>query len=345
MLKPTTVLVAGLLVLAPASSEAQRILAPRLDPGSPATLEPGERVSATVRFRTPERRKVRVLVRPLTDGRLTRGYAGSGSPTFPSGVGTAEGWFTVREAPVRVDAVRVQMVDAASGEVLSERIERVEYRFGPEPPAVRPQAPGRRLAEVQPARPQAVAEAPSRVRPELRIHELSPELLERLGRYRPPAWRLPEGPEGPPGGEDDDEPPPCFEVGIETLPCERVVSRNIAPGGDVEVRCANGTTRTTTTGGSEIYTAPDGRRCSLAVLYSTALPPAEPPEAIGDSEWAGQVNEWLGGVADRLLQRIQILVGPEGVENYRDLEDESTGDLYQKVDLRLAYLDRLMEHL
>lgn len=343
MLKTMTVLLAALVGAAPASVSAQRILDPRLDPPSPATLEPGDRVAATVRFRTPDGVTVRVFVRPLTEGAPTEEYAASASPRFAPGTGTAEGWFTVNRAPARVDAVRVQMVDAATGDVVGEHSVRVDYRFGSRPvvATVRPQA--REPGEVRRVQPERVTEAPARVRPQLEARKVSPELLAKLGRYRPPAWRLPQPPAEDEG--DGDGVPACFQAGVQTLPCDRVVSRHISAGGDVEVRCANGGTWTTTTEGSEIYTAPDGRRCSLAVLYSTALPPAEPPTAIGDSEWAGQVHAWLDGVGLRLLLRIQALVGTDGLENYQSFEEESAADLYQRVDLRLAYLDRLMEHL
>jgi hypothetical protein len=142
--------------------------------------------------------------------------------------------------------------------------------------------------------------------------------------------------------------PECLQVGIQTLRlrCDRVVSRHISPGGDVEVQCANGDTWTTTTEGREIYTAPDGRRCSPPrAKYATHLPRAEPPTGIGDSEWAGQVNAWLDEVAMELLKRIGALVGADGLENYQSFENESVLGLCQRVDRRLDYLDRLMEHL
>ena len=170
------------------------------------------------------------------------------------------------------------------------------------------------------------------------------ELLESHGRYRAPAEGLAQPPAEDEGEGKGDEVPECLQAGIQTQLCDWVVSRYISPGGDVEVHCANGATWTTITKWHEIYTAPDGRRCSLPMaMAATHLPRAEPPTS--DSEWAGEVNAWLDEVAMRLLQRIQALVGAGGLENYKFLENERAAGLYQRVELRLDYLDRLMEHL
>lgn len=195
---------------------------------------------------------------------------------------------------------------------------------------------------AQEMQPERVAEPPTRVRPQAEARKSSSELLESHGRYRAPELQLPQLPAKDEGGGD--EIPDCHQAGIQTQLCDRVVSRYISPGGDVEVHCANGATWTTITKWHEIYTAPDGRRCSLPMaIPATHLPRAEPPTS--DSEWAGQVNAWLDDVAMRLLQRIQALVGAGGLENYKFLENERAAGLYQRVEMRLDYLDRLMEHL
>lgn len=368
-MKRATILLTATILLGPGPLGGQggpSILEPHLDPEPPATLEPGNRVEARVRVLVPDGRDVRVFIRPLTDDALTDGYAASGSPSFEAGPRLARGWFTVRGDGGLVDALRIRMVDAETRAFVAERVVPVEYRFG------RPSVPTAVLT-----RPETLAEIseahPEEARPP--VETVSPELAERLGRYRPPAWRLP--PEARAAGERvaevapevtrevdregsqqateeearaepaREEPgvPSCFEVEIERLPCDQAVERTIGTEGEVEVRCANGTVWTTTPDGAEIYTAPDGQQCAQVALYATALPPAEPPGGFGDSPWAEQVNSWLDGVAERLLTRIEILVGPDGLENYRSVEEERTGGLYHRIDMRLGYLDLLMEHL
>ena len=359
MHRVTTLLAAGLvLALTPGGAFAQTILEPRFDPASPATLEPGQRVEVAVRFRAPAGPGVRIFVAPLTGGRPTPGSWVSGSGLFEPGAGTARASFTVREGAARVDGLQVTMADARTGAVVGRTAVRVDYGFRPQRAAV--ERPVRSLAatgvaEELPERI-AVRERPAVERPEPRI-EISPELMRRLGAYRPPAWRLPERatlPEDRRRAEEaaaeresgqDDSIEPCFVLEIEANSCERVAEREITPEGDVIVRCEEGGTWTTRASGGTFYTAPDGRRCSRSVLFSTALPPAEPPEGVGDTEWASQVNAWLGGVAQQLLQRIGALVGPDDLQNYQALEADRASDLYQRVDLRLSYLDLLMEQL
>lgn len=346
---------------------AQSILEPRLDPASPATLAPGQRVEVAVRFRAPAGPGVRIFVAPETGGRPTPGSWVSGSGLFEPGRGTARASFTVREGAAKVDALRLTMTDAGTGAVVGEIAVPVDYRFRPQASAEHPARPpaATRMAEELPERiavrerpavERPTIERPTIERPTERV-EISPELIERLGTYRPPAWRLPErsgpsgdrgdeGESGVEGGEGDaDSLEACFVLGIEANSCERVAERKITPEGDVIVRCEEGGSWTTPASGGTFYTAPDGRRCSRSVLFSTALPPAEPPEGIGDSEWASQVNAWLGGVSQQLLDRIGALVGPADLQNYQALEADRANDLYQRVDLRLSYLDLLMEQL
>lgn len=358
MERATILLTAAILLLGPgplAGQSGPAILEPHLDPEPPATLEPGDRVGARVRVLVPAGREVLVFLRPLTGDAPTDGHATSGSPAFEAGPRLARGWFTVGEDGGRVDALRIRMVDAESRAFVAERVVPVEYRFARPVAATAVLSRAEVAAELSEARPEE---------PRAPGETVSPELAERLGRYRPPAWRVPPEARAAPeraeeGAREEDraepapeEPAPegpgvpsCFGAEIERLPCDRAVERTIGPEGEVEVRCANGTVWTTTPGGAEIYTAPDGSQCSQVALYATALPPAEPPGGFGDSPWAEQVNSWLDGVADRLLARIEVLVGPDGLENYRSVEEARTEGLYHRIDMRLGYLDLLMEHL
>ena len=82
----------------------------------------------------------------------------------------------------------------------------------------------------------------------------------------------------------------------------------------------------------------------MAYRMGTALPPAEPPDGVSAAQWAEQLNAWLdGSVANNLLFRIQLLLGDEYFANYQQLEADATTNLYQRIDYRLAFLDKLRE--
>ena len=77
---------------------------------------------------------------------------------------------------------------------------------------------------------------------------------------------------------------------------------------------------------------------------TTSLPPAEAPEGLGGTVWARQMNSWLDRVEVGLLRRITDLVGTEAADRYLAIEGSKQRNLYQRIEFRLSYIDKLLDH-
>ncbi|MFB1488292.1 MULTISPECIES: hypothetical protein [unclassified Thiocapsa] len=98
-------------------------------PQSPAINSLGEYVDITFSYETEEPGGVRILARPFTDGEGTPGFAAHGSPLYPIGSGTGDGFFTINSSEQHVDQVRFQMLNADQSELLLEFFVPVDYWF------------------------------------------------------------------------------------------------------------------------------------------------------------------------------------------------------------------------
>lgn len=323
-----------------ASKSGDPVSVVRLTPPSSVTLKPGDDVRIDFRYSVQAQRAFRIFIRPMAGSELAPGYAASGSQLYEPGRGSGSATFTLK-SPGRVDRLRLVVAEDGTGRHLHRSYVDVDYRFS----AQLQLQPAQIVGTVQlKDQPQVVAAQPEGL-PKLHL-QLSEKTLEQLGTYQPPYWRpLPEtpAPEPPPGGDGI---PQCQQLGIEPKPCEEVAGRRLTEDGVIILDCADGSTwRTTPTG--DVFTAPDGRSCRefvMALRMGTALPPAEPPDGVSAAQWAEQLNAWLdGSVANNLLFRIQLLLGDEYFANYQQLEADATTNLYQRIDYRLAFLDKLRE--
>ncbi|MDA8019236.1 MAG: hypothetical protein MPN21_17485 [Thermoanaerobaculia bacterium] len=325
----------GSILASPVPAAGQSVSIVRLTPPSPASLAAGEQVKIDFRYDVRAQAGYRIFIRPMSGSGLAARYSASGSPLFSSGSGTGSAHFTLREAG-RVDRLRIVVSEEGTGRHLHRSYFDVDYRFGlplqVQPGQILEPAGG---AVVESAREWATVH---------RRLQLSEQTLERLGTYQPPVWRpLPDAvsPEPP-----NDDMPQCFAVGIEPKPCEQVAGRRVTADGVVILDCVDGSTWRTTAEG-DVFTTPDGRSCRHAVMayrMGTALPPAEPPDGVSAAQWAAELNAWLDqSVASNLLFRIELLLGDEYFANYQQLELAATDNLYQQIDYRLAFLDKLME--
>ena len=99
------------------------------NPASPATLCLDERVEFTFDYRTNEPSGVRIFGRPMTSGSETPGYAAHGSPVYPTGDGSGNGYFTLRDNGYNVDQIRFRMYDADQTNLLYEYFVEVDYQY------------------------------------------------------------------------------------------------------------------------------------------------------------------------------------------------------------------------
>lgn len=96
---------------------------------TPNVLKRKQKVSVSFKYRTTKAAGVRIFVRPLTGGSLTRGYAAHASRLYPVGSGTGKGWFTVTKGTPTVTKVRLTMWNASQTKLLFKAVVPVNYKF------------------------------------------------------------------------------------------------------------------------------------------------------------------------------------------------------------------------
>ena len=101
----------------------------QLCPPSPARLQPGERVNINFGLYNDEGMDALIFVRPFTAGNLSPGYAASGSPTYATGSGSGDDFFTINNEDVVVDEIRFQVMNTTQTQTLAEYFIPVHYVF------------------------------------------------------------------------------------------------------------------------------------------------------------------------------------------------------------------------
>ncbi len=100
-----------------------------LCPPAPARLAPGEMVNLHYGYYNDEGMDARIFARPFSQGSLAPGYAASGSPSYASGTGLANDFFTINNENVIVDQIRFQVTNADQSETFAEYFIPVHYEF------------------------------------------------------------------------------------------------------------------------------------------------------------------------------------------------------------------------
>ncbi len=98
------------------------------NPTSPAELEFGAPVNYKLNYRTNEPGGVRIIGWPLTGGSYSGDMWHSGSPVYPSGGGSASGYFTINAGEKTVEQVRFVMLNTANAVVHVATVD-VRYKF------------------------------------------------------------------------------------------------------------------------------------------------------------------------------------------------------------------------
>lgn len=103
-----------------------------LDPGSPASLSFGQRVSITYEYNIIETEGVRIWVVPYTNGSISPRYSYTSSPLI-KGTGSRDVTISITsgDSETVVDQLLIRIADSTGNYLISEYFEAVSYTFGP----------------------------------------------------------------------------------------------------------------------------------------------------------------------------------------------------------------------
>jgi len=90
-------------------------------------------VNVDFSYSTTEKGGVRIFVLPFVGPNAAPNFAVSGSPLYPAGQGSGDGFFTVSSGAATVDRIRFQMTTGDQTRVLFETFVPVSYRFSDYP--------------------------------------------------------------------------------------------------------------------------------------------------------------------------------------------------------------------
>lgn len=99
-------------------------------PPSPARLLHGEPVNGYFDYTNDEGESGRFFFRPATNGSLTPGYGASGSPSYPVGSGSGDGFFTINSGDVVVDQIHFLLTNNSQSENWGTFHFNVHYQYG-----------------------------------------------------------------------------------------------------------------------------------------------------------------------------------------------------------------------
>lgn len=127
----------------------------------------------------------------------------------------------------------------------------------------------------------------------------------------------------------------------------RVVKRVIAPDGTIFIDYSDGTKK---------RIDPNGRTGIWDEELQTWLypmmdvQPATPPAALNtanqlpDNGWMKQMSDWITYLNGMLLSRIERAIPDEAsLQNYKNFEHQQTTSIYEIMDVRIKFLNRLLE--
>ena len=101
------------------------------DPPWPCARLHDERVYTYFNYHTDVPGGVRIFVLPYTNGAPTPDYAVSGSPLYPTGTGSGDGFFLIMSGEQTIDHVRYKMTTADQSQTLFEYFRPVNVHYAP----------------------------------------------------------------------------------------------------------------------------------------------------------------------------------------------------------------------
>lgn len=131
-----------------------------------------------------------------------------------------------------------------------------------------------------------------------------------------------------------------------------IVKQVVKEDGTIETHYSDGTIRGHTLSDETYFVDPETGDTTFTMLMKyevqEASQPAAPPGSVAtdysevDSDWLQSLNDWLEYVAQQQLNKIETLLKDEhSFRNYKTFEQDSVSTLYEKIDLRYTFLEKL----
>lgn len=92
----------------------------KLTPANPNVFRLNQDLQLSFKYSTTDPGGVRIFARPMTGGALTPNYAAHGSSVYPTGSGSAGGYFTIQDVGATVDEILIRMTNADQSVTLFE---------------------------------------------------------------------------------------------------------------------------------------------------------------------------------------------------------------------------------
>lgn len=298
------IVIAIALLAADTTVFAQSVSITEVSPGPTASLNYDQKVTINFTYSTRQSNGVRIFIRPVTSGNLTPDYAASGSPVYPRGSGDGSANFTITKGDVTVDQLRVRMVSSNQNRLVFEFYFPVNLTFSSTPKAV--------------VYPKAL--------------NLNKKTMKALQKQLSVVDKK----------DKDTE---------ESDPDKRIVK----PDGTIEIYKADGTIEVIEPSGTRYTVYPETGDTLWAQQFYIEVQdneePASPPgfmattEEEANEEWLVNLNAWVKHLGSQLLDRIEFLLDDKSsLENYKNFEEKNSDTIYEKVNLRYTFLEKLLEY-
>lgn len=307
------VIFTAILCILCADVAAQSISITEISPNSPANLAFGRQVTLSFDYEMNSADGVRIFVRPFTSGSLTPNYAASGSPVY-RGSGSGSANFTIQSGRATVDQIRVR-AESLQNELLLEFYLPVKFTFSPQ---ILSQFNAQNLAIVGAANAERARN--------------QNETLSTVEDAETAVEPLPECPD-----PDDNE----------------VVNKTVKPDGTLELHYADGSIVGILSAGNQdginsYRIDPVTRDTTFSRALFNQVQAAYPPGFVGtetaiSEEWLQNLNAWIEHHGDRLLGRIDTLLDDEAYAGYLSYEEGADLSIYEKVNFRYTFLERLAQ--
>lgn len=140
---------------------------------------------------------------------------------------------------------------------------------------------------------------------------------------------------------------------VDTVDSEnKVIDKTVTPEGVIELHYSDGTVIGIISSEERYVVNPaTGDTTYTRLMFSNvqgADQPAAPPGFAAttatdlEDDWLISLNDWIQYLGSRLLNRIDLYLEDDAFENYKAFEENNSSTIYEKVNIRYTFLEKLL---